>query len=228
MARKARSADIVQRVYDVIEQMLCSFEIQPRERLNESRLASQLNVSRTPVREALNRLSTVGLATLIPNKGFFARPLGTEEVVNLSALRAGVEGIAIQTACVRASDDAIAALANEWADAVRQAEIAGSSELTQVDETFHEGIVGLAGNSELLAAVRNINVRLRFFRQCVIEHPGRRLETASEHSEILAALEKRDAGLARELLERQVMITRADATDFISRGLAKIYLRPRP
>lgn len=169
MSKKARSADVVQHVHEVIEEMLAKFELKPSERLNEVELANRLKVSRTPIREALNRLSTMGLVTFVPNKGFYARGLEPEEMISLSELRAGVEGIAIQIACARASDEAIADLAKEWKSIVERQRTISSAELTLADEAFHEKLVGFAKNSELSAALRNVNVRIRFFRQCAIE-----------------------------------------------------------
>ncbi len=73
-----RSAD---RVYDAIKSMAITYGFRPGERINEVDLARQLDVSRTPLREALNRLVTEGFLTTRLNKGFFARTLGPQRGV---------------------------------------------------------------------------------------------------------------------------------------------------
>ena len=67
------SDSIVDRVYEQLKAMAVSYEFKPGERLNEGELAKRLGVSRTPLREALNRLNTEGFLRFTPGKGFFCR-----------------------------------------------------------------------------------------------------------------------------------------------------------
>ena len=64
------SDSVVDRVYEQLKAMAVSFEFKPRERLNEGAIASRLGVSRTPLREALNRLNTEGFLRFAPGRGF--------------------------------------------------------------------------------------------------------------------------------------------------------------
>ncbi len=221
-----RPADIVQHVHRVVQERLARYEIKPGERLNEVELATSLSVSRTPVREALNRLSTEGLVSFVPNRGFFARGLEIEDVTNLSELRAGVEGIAVRAACARAPDAAIAAVGASWSRVLERETSIGSTELADEDERFHEQLADLGGNDELVKVIRNINVRIRFIRHCAIDNPRRRQETMADHVEIIAAIKARDAARASALVEKHVTISADDALEVITRGLTRIYLKP--
>src|SRR5713226_2915995 len=69
------SDSVVDRVYEQLKAMAVSYELKPGERLNEGELAKRLGVSRTPLREALNRLNTEGFLRFTPGKGFFCREL---------------------------------------------------------------------------------------------------------------------------------------------------------
>ena len=73
--------------------------------------------------------------------------------------------------------------------------------------------------------IRNINLRIRFIRQCAIEQPDQRTATVSEHAGIVDALLKRDRDDARELVDRHVSITAENALDYVTRSLARIYLK---
>src|SRR5690606_31139082 len=86
-----RAADSVNRVYAAIRRMAVNFEFRPEQRINEVELAAALNVSRTPVREALNRLVIEGLITLVPNKGFYCRPFDAEQIMSLFEVRTALE-----------------------------------------------------------------------------------------------------------------------------------------
>ena len=68
---KTRPADTGLRVYEILRQQAIEYGFRPGERVNEVKLATELNVSRTPVRAALNRLVSEGLLTMVPNKGFY-------------------------------------------------------------------------------------------------------------------------------------------------------------
>ena len=102
-----RSAD---RVYDAMKSMAITYGFRPGERINEVDLARQLNVSRTPLREALNRLVMEGFLTTRLNKGFFARTLDPNEVFNLYEFRSAVEQAMISIACERSTKQELEAL----------------------------------------------------------------------------------------------------------------------
>ena len=85
------SDSIVDRVYEQLKAMAVSYEFKPGERLNEGELAKRLGVSRTPLREALNRLNTEGFLRFTPGKGFFCRELDAHEIFDLYELRKSIE-----------------------------------------------------------------------------------------------------------------------------------------
>ncbi|MGZ8229803.1 MAG: GntR family transcriptional regulator, partial [Burkholderiales bacterium] len=88
----ARAADSAAQIYEHVKTMAMTFEIRPGERVNEVEIARSLNVSRTPLREALNRLLMEGFLTRAPNRGFIGRPLDAKQVFDLYELRRALEG----------------------------------------------------------------------------------------------------------------------------------------
>lgn len=87
----ADTANSTNRVYGQIKLMAMTYQFRPGERINEVHLATRLNVSRTPVREALNRLSSEGFLSTLPNRGFFGRLLDVKEIYNLYESRCLLE-----------------------------------------------------------------------------------------------------------------------------------------
>ena len=137
-AREVMATDVVQQVYQVIQSMLARFDIKPSERINEVELAASLGVSRTPIREALNRLSMEGFVTFVPNRGFFARSLELKHFIDLYELRASIEATAAALACSKAEDKAIQALADDWQATLDRLNDLNGTELAEADERFHE------------------------------------------------------------------------------------------
>ena len=104
---EAANDSIVERVYDQLKAMAIGYEFKPGERLNEGELARSLGVSRTPLREALNRLNTESLLRFVPGKGFFCRDLDVHEIFSLYEVRKAIEVAAIRLAIQRAKDEDI-------------------------------------------------------------------------------------------------------------------------
>lgn len=219
-----RAADSVNRVYAAIQRMAVNFEFRPEQRINEVELAAHLKVSRTPVREALNRLVIEGLITLVPNKGFFCRPFDAEQIMSLFEVRAALERLAVELAAERADDAGIDALIAFWTEVRAHGGAMTPDELTDRDEAFHIRIAQLAGNPEVVRMLEGINARIRFVRRIEIENPSRRATTFDEHLAIAEALKARDRELAVRRMSEHIAVSVSDAVAAMKEGLARIYM----
>src|SRR4051794_27841584 len=103
--RLAREDTFVNRTEEVLRERILDGTIRPGERLNEVTLAAALGISRGPLREAIQRLTSEGLLTVISHRGAFVRTFSRAEVVELYELRAALELHAVRLACDRASDE---------------------------------------------------------------------------------------------------------------------------
>lgn len=178
------------KLYDRLKDMAVSYHFRPGERINEVELAAQLKVSRTPLREALNRLATEGFLTITANKGFFARVLEANALFDLYELRAFLEQAAVRLACRRASDEEIATLRTFLLEQKESGESSAWAML-KLDEEFHLRLVSLSQNEELLKTVRSISERIRFARW--IDFRSRRLSHRQHlHLTTLLAQRKED------------------------------------
>jgi DNA-binding GntR family transcriptional regulator len=218
----ARPADSVERVYRAVTERAVNWRFAPGVRINEVALAIELGVSRTPVREALNRLARDGFVRFVPNRGFLARDLDVQLVRDLYELRAAIEVAAVRLACARASDAAIGKLARAWDAATVNASARRIDRLTSADEAFHRGIALLSGNGQLLSTLERVNAQIRFFRRVDQELPDRRERTYGEHAGVLACLARRAARRAGELVERHIVLSRERALAVTERVVARI------
>lgn len=200
------------------------FEIAPHERINEVELARRLSVSRTPLREALNRLVTEDLLTFEPNRGFRCRTLDTKDVFDLYEARAVVELGAVRLACARATDEEVAALRAFWEEVARL-EDHPPTELVAKDEEFHERLAALSGNAELPRALRGINARIHFVRWMDLERAERRATTYREHAELLAALGRRDEAACVTILSRHIERRLDEIVEVIKAGVVHLFYR---
>ncbi|MCA0255098.1 MAG: GntR family transcriptional regulator [Proteobacteria bacterium] len=217
-----RSADSSEKAYHTLRKLLVEFKLKPDERLNEVQLSRSLGVSRTPVREALNRLASEGFVSLTPNRGFFVRSLSTEGLIDLYELRSIIECAAFRLMCERADDAQIARLTAFWAGIVDGYQSHPPDEILIRDERFHLLIAELSGNPELVNQLAAINARIRFIRRIQIErtHDPRQV---SSHSEIVAAAVRRDADRGVQLLREHIEMSVSATQDALKDALLKVY-----
>lgn len=222
--RGRRQADTVEKAYLQVKEMTVRYEIRPEDRIKEAELAEKLSISRTPLREALNRLVSEGLVRFVPNKGFFCRGIDTKEVFDLYELRAAIECTAVRLGCQRASDEAIDKACRVWTDYADRGEEVDIDALTEADENFHLEISRLSNNAEIVKTLEAINARIRFFRKIDIENRERGGITRKEHNAIIDALRRRDPDMVVECVQDHVRMSAEHAIEVTKEGLARIFL----
>jgi DNA-binding GntR family transcriptional regulator len=209
------------KLYEQLKEMAVSYHFRPGERINEVELSGQLRVSRTPLREALNRLSTEGFLTTTANKGFFARELEANELFDLYELRAYLEQAGVRLACKRASDEDIAALRAFVLERDETSEIL-AGEMLKLDEEFHLRLVGLSQNEELVKSVRSVSERIRFARW--IDWKSRRL-SHGQHLQIVTLLAGRQEDECAAFMLSHIQKHFDQIREIIRGAVTEIYTR---
>ena len=202
-----------------------TFRFLPGERLNEALLAKELGVSRTPLREALNRLSAEGFLTFSANNGFFRKMIDVKEIFDLYEFRMYLEQAAIRLAVDRATDAQIAELEAFSAESARHDPGRDVDQLVSLDEQFHETLVSFAGNSQMLESLRNINARIQFVRW--LDMSERRAETQNQHQQIVAALKNRDRSEADKCICNHISHRLDQIVDKVERSYGRIFVKTR-
>ncbi|MCG7521861.1 GntR family transcriptional regulator [Ruegeria sp. Ofav3-42] len=211
-------------IYDQVKAMAVSFRLRPGDRLNEVALSKELGVSRTPLREALNRLVAERLFDFRPGQGFFCRPLDAQSVFDLFELRQIIEVAAARATCGKASDEDLRTLHDElYATGI---EITGLTveEAVSRDEAFHLGIANLSGNNELLQTLIRINERIRYIRWISMSL-DRVQRSKDEHKRVMRALLNRDADEAARVLSAHITKRMDQVQDAVRHGISNIYMK---
>ncbi|MCZ4254094.1 GntR family transcriptional regulator [Sulfitobacter sp. PR48] len=189
-----------------LEQMIFDGTFADGDRLDEVRLAEQFGVSRTPLREALQRLESSGLVTLIPRRGAFVRQPGPLELLEMFEVMAELEAVCARLAARRMSDDALdeLRLANTRCQAASDAQ---DTDLYYMEnEKFHATIYRESGNSFLEQESLKLQKRLRPFRRQQLRLRGRMPQSLTEHEAIVEALTAGDSNAAANALRDHVNV----------------------
>lgn len=223
-AAPRRPADSADRAYKAIRQQLVEFKMRPAERINEVHLAQMLELSRTPVREALNRLASEGFVVFTPNRGFCFRGLDIDDLLDLFELRSIIETGAFALSCERADEAGVARLQAFWADAHQRYGNRDADEILELDEAFHVHLAELSNNPEIVRQLIAVNSRIRFVRRVQIENGPQHWTLVEDHSRIIEALADRDRDRGIKILRGHISLTFAEARAVLKEALIKIFL----
>lgn len=192
-----KRADIIA---DALEGLIFDGTFQDGDRLDEVQLAERFSVSRTPVREALQRLAVSGLVVQIPRRGVFVRQPGPVELIEMFEVMAELEAACARLAAQRIAD---AALEDLHATNLRCASAVEARDFDgyyRENERFHGILYRQSGNGFLEQECLRLQRRLQPFRRIQLRLRGRLKQSMGEHLAIVAALEAGNGeGAAREI-----------------------------
>ena len=200
-----------------------TFHFLPGERLNEAILAKELGVSRTPLREALNRLSSEGFLTFSANNGFFRKTIDVKEIFDLYEFRRCLELAAVKLSVERATDEQLSEIEAFVAESALEVKDRTVDDFVTLDERFHEMLIKLTGNMQMLDALKKINARIQFVRW--LDMTERRPETQSQHKLIVAALRKRDREETERLISEHIAHRLDQIVEKVERSYGRIFVR---
>ncbi|HUT41726.1 MAG TPA: GntR family transcriptional regulator [Gammaproteobacteria bacterium] len=192
------------KVYEALRSAIISMDIYAEDtdvRLDERRLAEDLGVSRTPIREALSRLEQEGLVCMVPRRGTFVVRKSKLDILQIICVWGALESLAARLGCVHASDDEIAGLRRMFVNLDDPAlALAAIDEYSEKNIHFHQSIIRL-GKCELLSGIAGgLFIHMQAIRARALREPDRVAESIVSHLHIIEALEQRDAELAEQLV----------------------------
>jgi DNA-binding GntR family transcriptional regulator len=190
--------------YAAIRGAIIGRVLAPGSRLVVDRLARDLNVSRTPVKEALAKLEREGFVTTVPRRGASVTTITREDLEDIYLLREVVEGLSARLAAMRVAEAILGrldALIDHGATVLAAQDFDAYAEL---GVEFHRQIRIASGHRRLQALMENLEGQMRLLISTSAALPGRRLLSVAEHRQIKAALERRDPAAAEAAMRRHV------------------------
>ena len=175
-------------VFRTLRQAILRGELKPGERLMEIRLANQLGVSRTPIREAIRMLELDGLVIMVPRKGAQVAQITEKDLNDVLEVRLGLEELAVKLACQRITESEL-------------------QKLAQADVAFHDVIYQATNNERLIQLLNNLREQMYRYRIEYLKDVKSRRSLVEEHDALYERMKNRDlAGaqkMIREHIERQ-------------------------
>jgi DNA-binding GntR family transcriptional regulator len=208
----ASSTSLAQQAYEATRQLIFDFELMPGDRFSEAELAERICVSRTPLRQALQRLQQEGFVQVFPKLGWQVAPLDFDAFDELYDLRVLIECHAARALCEADPRPALTGLASVWLVPVVDRE-SDADRVRALDEDFHGQLVSACGNREMLRVHQDITDRIRIVRRLDFTKPTRVEATYQEHAKILRSIVRRRADEAQRLLKAHIEQSKLEVRD---------------
>ena len=195
--------------YRRIKAAIFDFVLLPGEGFTESDMALRLEMSRTPVREALFRLELEGYVQVAFRSGWSVAPFDFKKLEELYDLRIVLECTAVDRLCAAEPMPDLGMLKAVWLvpEKERKAETA---EVAELDEAFHATLVSAAGNHEMAKVHADVTDGIRIVRRLDFTQPPRITATYDEHAKILRAVLARRAEPAKLMLRTHIEASKAE------------------
>lgn len=177
-------------------ELIMTKQLMPGERIPETKIAQEFNISRTPVRDAMRQLSNDGLIEIFPNRFAQVRTYTDDDIAEIGTLRVALDTMAIKLAGLYGSRADFLRLSEIAAGCTAAFEAGDGMQRRALDADFHLELARIAGNELLLKYQKELYLRVQFI---LLHHPNAvadEIRHTQQHTEIAEALMNRDESRA--------------------------------
>jgi DNA-binding GntR family transcriptional regulator len=187
----------------------------PRQRLDERELSDRYGVSRTPIREALQRLSASGLAVARGRQGLQVAQLSVADLLDALSVVSELEALASVQAARRILPDQRLRLEAAHDACDRAIEAGDADAFYDANIDFHDAIAGASHNRVLQDELRRLSLKTAPYRRAITFQPGRMLSSQPEHAAVMDAILRNEPAEAGELMRRHLSLLSGSIADFL-------------
>jgi DNA-binding GntR family transcriptional regulator len=204
VAERSRRGPARAHVYTALRDAIVAGQLEPGRQISENELAARLGVSRTPIREALQRLREERLVAVVPQYGTFVTHISESAVSDAQFVREALECAAIRGTALRARDQDLGALEGiiRRQDAAREANDFDSFYV--LDDELHQLLCDLSGHDIAWSLSQRAKGHLNRIRRLSMPEPGYMMEMIGEHRAVVAAVAAHDPDAAEQTLRHHL------------------------
>ena len=212
LSSRQDAAALGEQVYEHVLRQIIEVQIEPGERINVTKIADQLGVSRTPIRSAMDRLEADGLIKRVSDRGYQVTPIGMADCFDLNDARKILEGTAAYMAANNITNADLEILERSIANAKECLTRQGYDDFAVQDTIFHETLLRAANNRYLLSVYDTIKIRISRYRYIISNYCRDSAEqdtshAIAKHTCIFRAIKNRYSSVARNEMEEHIAYT---------------------
>lgn len=215
----AEHANLDQKAYQILKNMIVERQLLPGDKIPQEKLAEDLGISRTPLINALKFLEKEKLVRSIPRRGFFMRKFTKREMISIFELREVLEGLAARKAAQKITEKQIAQLSRFFQEFIGDKEIKDIRAYAREDRRFHNFLLEIGAKEFLKSILETYNIISSSYQvlapEGLVRPPG---ETIREHRAMIAAIARRDAEAAENIMRQHFKRSRAVLQESVEAG----------
>ncbi len=214
---KSEKSSLTEKVYRELRNGIITGTIPGGTRLVETTMASQMKVSRTPVREALHKLALEGLLYSIPRAGYIVEEMSDHDIQDLFATRTAIEQIVVKWAIEKITSEELQRLEMNLQKTDEVLKSGATKKMMNLDNEFHQIIYKAARSKTLYKISQTLSDHTFKFRQACIHIPDIAQRAKEGHLAIYEALRSRDPEKAEKAVETHLNIVKKDILNHLDK-----------
>ena len=194
-----------EQVYRQLKDAIVNVVLEPNTRLIEEKLAADMGTSRTPVREAIQKLEKEGLIHRLPKGGFAVNVMSDEDTEEVFGIRSVLEGYAAYLATLRATEDDLRAMeeiVGKQEDCLKRAE---TDEILRLNTEFHDSLYRCANSKKLIPIINDLRDFIYRFRVLLLRHEGNAATSIQDHKDMIVLMRARNARQVERLVRKHII-----------------------
>ena len=193
-----------QHVFENLKQAIIRGEVAPGDRLVESRLADALDISRTPVREAIHKLEREGLLRRLPKGGFAVMNLSREDIEETFGIRCALESYAARLAAENYSEEELLPLEEKIGEFQKFLDKGQLDELPRINTEFHNLFYALSRSPKLIKMINDLRDQIFRFRKILLKKDKWAEGSNEDHKKMLEAIRERDVNRVEKVVKQHI------------------------
>jgi DNA-binding GntR family transcriptional regulator len=194
-----------EQVYRKLKESILNVMLEPNQRLIEEKLAAEMGTSRTPVREAIQKLEKEGLIHKLPRGGFAVNVIADEDIEEVFGVRSVLEGYAGYLATLRATDEDLRAMES----IVKRQEICldngETDEIIRLNTDFHDILYACANSKKLIAIINDLRDFIFRYRILILRYEGMATIAIQDHKDMIALMKAKNARQVEKLVRKHII-----------------------
>jgi DNA-binding GntR family transcriptional regulator len=193
-----------QKAYRILKRAIIRGDLTPNSKLALNEIAKSLGISNTPIREAINKLSSEGFIKIIPNKGIIVKEVNIDDLQEILHIRAFLDGLIAKLAAHKITDKKIAnmmEIINKMKHCVKEDDRLTYNDL---DIKFHDFLLNITENNKLKEIYNNLIMHLYKFRIRTLKIPDRMGKSLKEHREVALKVKERNPDEANRVSQEHI------------------------
>jgi DNA-binding GntR family transcriptional regulator len=203
--RLRRGKSLRDQVYGKLKDSILKGTFEAQKRLIEEKLATQLGTSRTPVREAIQKLEKEGLVYRLPRGGYVVRSITDQDIDEVFGIRSILEGYAAYLATLRISDEELNALEDivrKGQDSLKKGDL---EELIRLNTEFHDRLYRASGSKLLCSIINDLRDFIYRFRVMIFRYRSLAEISLRDHEEMVGMMKLKNAKKVETIVKKHIM-----------------------